>query len=70
MDARNYQTIDVSDNPEYWSKDIDFIITSSASGLTRTFEIKWDTRINSTNNLYLELTNIHSKGGIGWFEFC
>lgn len=51
---------DVSGNPEYYDKDIDFIITSP-SGATRTFEVKWDSRINQTNNLYLELTNVHSK---------
>lgn len=32
--------------------------------------MKWDSRINSTGNLYLELTNVHSKGGRGWFNFC
>jgi hypothetical protein len=61
MESRNYTVEDVSGNPEYWDKDIDFIITSSATGLTKTFEVKWDTRINRTNNLYLELTNINSK---------
>ena len=53
---------DVSGNPEYYDKDIDFIITSPLTGATRTFEVKWDSRIYYTNNLYLELTNIHSKG--------
>lgn len=66
----NYKVQDVSGNPEYWSKDIDFIVTSSTSGLTKSFEIKWDSRINNTGNLYLELTNVHSKGGRGWYEFC
>lgn len=70
MLGRNYKVEDVSNNPDYWYKDIDFILTSPTSGLTKTFEVKWDTRINRTGNLYLELTNIHSKGGKGWFEFC
>ena len=70
MLSRNYQVEDVSNNPDFWSKDIDFVITSPASGLTKSFEVKWDSRINSTGNLYLELTNIYSKGGRGWFEFC
>ena len=61
---------DVSGNPEYYDKDIDFIITSPLTGATRTFEVKWDSRIYYTNNLYLELTNIHSKGQQGWFRFC
>lgn len=28
MSSLNYTITDVSNNPEYWSKDIDFIITS------------------------------------------
>jgi hypothetical protein len=32
--------------------------------------VKWDSRINKTGNLYLELTSIYSEGGYGWFEFC
>lgn len=67
MENRNYSVVDVSDNPDYWYKDIDFIITSPTSGETKTFEVKWDSRINRTGNLYIELTNIHSKGGKGWF---
>lgn len=64
-----YAVVDVSGNPDYWYKDIDFIITSPITNNTRTFEVKWDSRIGQTGNLYLELTNIHSKGGKGWFEF-
>ena len=66
----DYTVVDVSNNPTYWDKDIDFIITSHRSGLTKSFEVKYDSRINSTGNLYLELTNVHSKGGRGWYEFC
>lgn len=67
MENRNYNVVDVSDNPDYWYKDIDFIITSPTSGDTKTFEVKWDSRINRTGNLYIELSNIHSKEGKGWF---
>ena len=70
MIDRGYAVQDVSSNSVYWDKDIDFIVTSPTSGLTKSFEIKWDSRINKTGNLYLELTNIHSKGGRGWFNFC
>lgn len=65
-----YSVKDVSGDSEFWPLDIDFLLTSPTSGLTKSFEVKWDSRINSTGNLYLELTNVHSKGGRGWFEFC
>ena len=70
MEERSYLVNDVSNNPDYWGKDIDFLVTSPTTGAIKSFEVKWDSRINSTGNLYLELTNIHSKGGKGWFEFC
>lgn len=69
MRDAGYIVEDVSGNSDYWYKDIDFIVTSP-SGNTRTFEVKWDTRINQTGNLFLETANKHSKGGCGWFCFC
>ena len=70
MQSRNYKVKDVSGDPQYWDKDIDFIITSPASGLTKTFEVKWDNYIHKTNNLFIETSNPRSKCGRGWFEFC
>ena len=72
MMAQGYTVVDVSNDPNYWDKDIDFIITSPTSGLTKTFEVKWDSRIGTTGNLYLELTNINSKQwkGEGWWPHC
>ena len=70
MTERGYIVNDVSKTPEYWEQDIDFFITSPTTGLTKSFEVKWDSRIHQTGNLYLELENINSKGGKGWFEFC
>lgn len=70
MESRGYTVEDVSGNKEYWDKDIDFIITSPTTGSVKTFEVKYDFRINKTGNLYLEIANIHSKGGKGWYEFC
>lgn len=70
MQSRNYGVEDVSGNSDYWYKDIDFIVTSPTTGLVKTFEVKWDSRINQTGNLYLETASAHSKGGKGWFNFC
>jgi hypothetical protein len=70
MESRNYKVEDVSNNPDYYDKDIDLIITSPTSGLTKTFEVKFDSKICETGNLYLERSNIRSKGGAGWFDFC
>lgn len=70
MQQKGHTVEDVSGNPDYWYKDIDFFVTSSTSGLRKSFEVKWDTRICKTGNLYLEFSNRHSKDQKGWFEFC
>lgn len=69
MRESGYTVNDVSGDPNYWAKDIDFFCINPATGASRSFEVKWDTRINQTGNLYLEQSNIHSKGGQGWFNF-
>ena len=61
MREKGYEVIDVSNNPDYYHKDIDFIIKSPFSGEVKSFEVKFDTRINQTNNLYLEIENVNSK---------
>ena len=67
-----YEVTDVSNNPDYWALDVDFLIKSPTTGAIKSFEVKFDSRINNTGNLYLELTNIHSKqwNGGGWFKHC
>lgn len=65
-----YTVEDVSGNSDFWYKDIDFLVTSPYTGAVKSFEVKWDTRINKTGNMYLEIESINSKGGRGWFEFC
>lgn len=66
-----YSVQDVSLNPQYYFKG-DLLATSPATGATKIFEVKWDTRIHKTNNLYLELSNANSKAkdGLGWFKWC
>lgn len=70
MQYNGYTVEDVSGNSDYWYRDIDFLITSPFTGAIKSFEVKWDTKINKTGNLYLETESINSKGGKGWFEFC
>ncbi len=55
----------VGDDPDYWHRDIDFIINGKT-----TVEVKWDSWINATGNLFIETANPRSKGGLGWYLFC
>lgn len=70
MERKGYKVEDVSKDSAYWNRDIDFIITSPTTGAVKSFEVKFDSRIHKTNNLYLEVANAHSQSGLGYFSFC
>lgn len=70
MEQKGYKVKDVSKDSCFWNSDIDFIITSPSTGAVKSFEVKNDSKIHKTNNLYLEVANAHSAGGLGFFEFC
>ena len=63
------QVEDVSDNPVYWAKDIDLIATNPSTGRSAAIEIKLDSRINDTENFFIEFENPRSKNSKGWFHF-
>ena len=66
-----YIVDDVTDDPGYWSRDIDFLITPVfGEDAVTAIEVKWDKRIAATGNLFIELENPRSRSGHGWFEFC
>lgn len=71
MNEMGFGVENVSNNPDYFSKDIDFIITNKL-GTTKTVEVKYDNRISKTGNLYLETFNINSEqwGCDGWWLHC
>lgn len=64
-----YVVHDVSANPDYWHKDIDFIATNPQSGATAAIEVKYDSRISTTGNFFIETYNPRSTGRRGWFYF-
>lgn len=59
---------DVTQNPQYWDKDIDFVVSSPSQSLT--IEVKWDSRIASTGNMFIETITDLDKSKEGWFTFC
>lgn len=62
-------TYNVSDEEEYWTKDIDFLLYDFKDILG--FEVKSDDTIAKNKNLAFEVVN-HRKTGdyIGWFHYC
>ncbi len=60
MRRKGYSVEDTTNNPYYWSKDIDFIATSPTTNKIKSFEVKTDWYINRTGNLFLEIVNVNS----------
>jgi hypothetical protein len=60
--------VNLSDNKEYQSKDIDFSIEREFS--FKLVEFKADTKISKTGNLYLEIVSSLLSGTKGWFLYC
>ena len=69
MEKRGHIVQDLTAEKPYQIQDIDFKITSP-SGITKFFEVKYDSKINSTGNLFVEFFNAYNYGGLGWYEFC
>ena len=69
MEKRGHKVEDLTAEKEFQILDIDFRITSP-SGITKFFEVKYDSKINTTGNLFIEFFNAHNYGGLGWYEFC
>lgn len=60
-----YRVDDVSNNPAYWSKDVDLILEDNID-----IEVKWDQLIATTGNMFIEtVSNIESNKD-GWYKFC
>lgn len=66
-----YGAQDVSADPNFYYKG-DILLTSPTTGAQRIVEVKWDERISSTGNLYLELWNRNSRAQNcnGWWRWC
>lgn len=46
MKEAGYIVNNVSMDPEYWEKDIDFFCINPETGAARSFEVKYDTRLS------------------------
>lgn len=68
LKAKGYKIQDVSNDSSYWFKDIDLICYKN--DLEIRVEVKWDSRIGTTGNLFIEdYSNIETDRK-GWFHYC
>lgn len=69
-----YHVDDVSGDPAFWTKDVDLLVNpifpNIGEDVVSSIEVKWDRRFAETGNLFIEVENPRSIGGMGWFEFC
>ena len=68
LQSNGWSVEDVTQNYEYWDKDIDFVAHSGDQSLT--IEVKWDSRIAQTGNMFIETITDLDKSKGGWFSFC
>lgn len=68
LQGKGYKVIDATQEPEYWAQDIDLI--AKKDGKEITIEVKWDSIIAKTGNLFVETLTDIDKGKQGWFQFC
>lgn len=68
LQKQGYKVIDTTQEPEYWTQDIDLIAIKD--GKETTIEVKWDNVINKSGNLFVETETDIDKGKNGWFKFC
>lgn len=67
LEQHGVEVTDVSDQPEYWAQDIDLIC--QYKGVTKSIEVKYDSYIARTGNLFLEyVTDVEQKKP-GWFTY-
>lgn len=69
LEARGKKVEDVTENKEYWAKDIDFKVAWE-DGESATIEVKADRRISETGNLCIELITNVAKQREGWISKC
>ena len=65
---KGYQVIDVSRDQDYWTQDIDFIAIKGEK--TIRIEVKYDSWINKTNNMFVELISNVNNNTSGWIDYC
>ena len=67
FEKMGYEVKDVTDDPSFWKKDVDFIINDN--GVERRLEVKTDWNIWRTGNVVLELNKTYDPKILGWFNF-
>ena len=68
LQAQGYAVEDVSLTPKYWKKDVDLIARKDNHELK--IEVKWDSRIHHTGNMFIETETDVDLNKAGWFKFC
>ena len=64
LTSRNWQVTDTTKNESFFALDIDFIANKGAE--SRTIEVKTDTAIARTGNLFLEISQDEGSSRKGW----
>lgn len=64
LEIKGFDVIDRTQNKDYWKIDVDF--TAIKSNFSFDIEVKYDTKISKSGNLYLELLTDIQDNKFGW----
>ena len=68
LQANGWVVEDVTQDQEYWYQDIDLVAHNGDTSLT--VEVKWDSRIWQTGNMFIETVTDLDRSKGGWFSYC
>ena len=64
-----YRVKDVSKNPSYFYKDIDLIVTNPETAVVKYIEVKADSKMAKTGNIFIELVSNKETARKGWYYY-
>ena len=68
LESKGWKVKDLTTCQDFFKKDIDFLI--SKNDIQVYIECKWDSRISSTGNLFIETSTDIEEDKEGWFQYC
>ena len=67
LTSKYWIVLDLTENEEYFDKDIDFL--AIRNGRKHTIEVKWDSKIATTGNMFIETITDIDNNRRGWYQF-
>lgn len=67
LTSKYWLVVDLTDDERYYDKDIDLL--ALRNGKRCTIEVKWDSKIATTGNMFIETITDLDRNRDGWYQF-